>query len=260
MERLKSLAFTLAEVLIVLGIIGLIAEMTLPVLISSTEKQVEVTSLKKFYAAFDQGLGMIIQDNGCNDIACTGIFNGDHTDVSWQANIDTAMRKAFRVVKSCNGSLSGCIDYPSSIKYLDKSSMSTGMAGYFNGYSFLTTDGFLVALKDYNSSNCQSSSYSTATGFNPHCAYLYVDINGAKTPNQVGRDIFSFSVGGIGGIYPNFGIDYASFWNANYASSSDYWKQTASECGTAGNPTVGSGVSGDGCAARIMENGWKMDY
>ena len=43
----KLFAFTLAEVLIVIGIIGIIAETTIPTLIDNTNKQVAVTQIKK---------------------------------------------------------------------------------------------------------------------------------------------------------------------------------------------------------------------
>jgi len=42
---IKKLAFTLAEVLIVLGVIGIVAQMIIPNLVQSTQKQVYVTSL-----------------------------------------------------------------------------------------------------------------------------------------------------------------------------------------------------------------------
>lgn len=43
----KKTGFTLAEVLITLGIIGIVAQMTIPVLMSNTQKQVVTTQYKK---------------------------------------------------------------------------------------------------------------------------------------------------------------------------------------------------------------------
>ena len=53
--------FTLAEVLITLGIIGVVAAMTLPVLIANYRKQVVVERLKKFYTVMNQA---VIQATG----------------------------------------------------------------------------------------------------------------------------------------------------------------------------------------------------
>ena len=46
----KKAAFTLAEVLITLGIIGIVAAMTLPMLIAKYQKQVATTKLKRLYS------------------------------------------------------------------------------------------------------------------------------------------------------------------------------------------------------------------
>lgn len=54
--HLNSKGFTLAEVLITLGIIGIIAAMTLPTLIQKYKNQVVETRLKKFYTTFNQAI------------------------------------------------------------------------------------------------------------------------------------------------------------------------------------------------------------
>ena len=70
-------AFNLAEVLIALGIIGLIAAFTIvPFLIRGYQKQECLTNLKKFDTEFNQALQRLAADNGCpGDLKCTGIFD-----------------------------------------------------------------------------------------------------------------------------------------------------------------------------------------
>ena len=57
-------AFTLAEVLITLGIIGVITALTLPALIQSYRKKVTETALKKAYTQLYQALEQAQTDNG----------------------------------------------------------------------------------------------------------------------------------------------------------------------------------------------------
>ena len=52
----KRAAFTLAEVLITLGIIGVVAALTIPTLMANHRKQVVVTGLQKFYTTFNQAI------------------------------------------------------------------------------------------------------------------------------------------------------------------------------------------------------------
>ncbi len=60
----KRNAFTLAEVLITLGIIGIVAAMTLPVLIQKNNNRVVETRLMKFYSAINQAVKMAEVDYG----------------------------------------------------------------------------------------------------------------------------------------------------------------------------------------------------
>ena len=53
---MKKSAFTLAEVLITLGIIGIVAALTLPALISNYRKNVAETRLKHFYSTINQAI------------------------------------------------------------------------------------------------------------------------------------------------------------------------------------------------------------
>ena len=60
-------AFTLAEVLITLGIIGIVAAMTLPTVVNKYQERVTVTKVKKFYSLINQVLLFAIKDNGYVD-------------------------------------------------------------------------------------------------------------------------------------------------------------------------------------------------
>lgn len=56
---IKLRAFTMAEVLITLGIIGIVAAMTLPSLIGNYQKKQTAIQLKKFYSIMQQAIGHI---------------------------------------------------------------------------------------------------------------------------------------------------------------------------------------------------------
>lgn len=63
----KYFAFTLAEVLIVLGIIGIVAAFTIPTLVEQFNEQVTSTSLKKVYTTLSQAYISALQQNGKPD-------------------------------------------------------------------------------------------------------------------------------------------------------------------------------------------------
>ena len=64
----KRAAFTLAEVLITLGIIGVVAAMTIPTLITTYNKRVVETRLEKFYSSMNQAIRMAELDYGAREL------------------------------------------------------------------------------------------------------------------------------------------------------------------------------------------------
>ena len=74
----KYIGFTLAEVLITLGIIGIVASLTIPMLIQDYRNNVAETRLKKFYSTMNQAIAMSIKDN--DDVETWTYFNDDQKD------------------------------------------------------------------------------------------------------------------------------------------------------------------------------------
>ena len=72
----KKNAFTLAEVLITLAIIGMVAAMTIPTIVATTQKKELAINLKKAYSTFNQAMKLIMIDYGCTDLYCTDIASG----------------------------------------------------------------------------------------------------------------------------------------------------------------------------------------
>ncbi len=79
----KHAAFTLAEVLITLGIIGVVAALTIPALVSNYKKQVVETSLKKYYSVLNQA------------IQRSEAEYGPAVNWEWESTVDTQKTEAF---------------------------------------------------------------------------------------------------------------------------------------------------------------------
>lgn len=60
----RYIAFTLAEILITLGIIGVVAAMTIPTLINNSQKESAVNSIKAFYSNMSQAIKLSEIENG----------------------------------------------------------------------------------------------------------------------------------------------------------------------------------------------------
>ena len=171
---LKKAAFTLAEVLITLGIIGVVAAMTMPSLIQNYQEKATVTKLKKCYSLVSQAYVSILNDEGGSD--------------TLQAGDDLEMMEKFgkylKYQKTC-GRNKGC--FPN-VTY--KSVTGNG----YNKWEDDTTDRSRAVLTDGTLIMFNKSAMWGGNEGNYLYAQIYVDINGFKGPNQLGRDFFYFYI------------------------------------------------------------------
>ncbi|MDD3150879.1 MAG: prepilin-type N-terminal cleavage/methylation domain-containing protein [Candidatus Gastranaerophilales bacterium] len=181
----KQKAFTLAETLIVIAIIGIIASIVTPMLFGTTSEAELKAAWKKSYSDLSQATMMIIADNGGTLL---GAFPGDNAGTE---DLKNAYASKLNIIKDC----SGTTGYGGT-----ESGASTGgcwHAGanswyYLNGTGknnvgepgLIINNGSLM-LFYIGSSNCSSS-----VGTYTRCGFIVVDVNGFKKPNTVGKDIF----------------------------------------------------------------------
>lgn len=176
---MKKSGFTLAEVLIVLGIIGIVAEMTIPTLMNNINDAASKAQLKKAYSEFSQTFSMITMDSG-------GSFKGLCTDADYNCIRDIFAAK-MNVIKKCDAGrdvTDGCWVYPQKFANGDNDVNYESRAG------LILADGTAVTFYSYYT-NCNDlgEMYSK-----PSCSQIVVDVNGPKKPNTVGKDIFAFHI------------------------------------------------------------------
>lgn len=96
----KFVAFTLAEVLITLGIIGVVAALTIPSLISRYRGKVAVSRLQKFYSTMQQALTKSELDNGqMSDWTYATLYSQEENTTFFE----TYLKKYLSVLKYENG-------------------------------------------------------------------------------------------------------------------------------------------------------------
>lgn len=168
--------FTLSEVLITIGIIGIIATMTIPSLIQKSVNKQNAVAVIKVYSELSNAIQLYISDNGA-DLKDSGLFENDQDpSLLW----NNFFMKYFNIQKYCLF-VSGC--FPTGMyKHLngdDWEGLSSTATGAASG---VLNDGTLLRIW-IPTGNCSS-----------YCAEVIVDVNGYKGPNQSGRDTFLFQI------------------------------------------------------------------
>lgn len=236
-RKAKYLAFNLAEVLITLGIIGVVAAMTIPTLITKTQKKEAVTRLKGAYSQIAQAIRMSEADNG-------DISNWDFSDINW---FETYLINYIKYQKDSFKDVSN----EKAIPYKQISgNRETGLAlvrpGFGGSKVYTLLNGVdIIAGGDGNVSEGRR-------GF-------IIDTNGVNSkPNQFGKDTFYLVLDSEHGLYPM-----------------GRWKTTECTPPEDGNPdrnwykntsclNYGCNKNGRGmyCAGLIIADGWTIanDY
>lgn len=256
MNFLKNKAFTLAEVILVLGVIGIVAVSALPTFVTSYQKQLYVAKLRKTYAILNQAFMQYAADEGCvGNLECTGLFSDSTPNKA--AEWKSFFNKYLKVAKDC-GTGEGC--FPPEERYFNLSwggSMTPDSDTDY--YKVILADGQSVGVQTFDFKlNCSYfEDMSVAGSINNGCAWIIVDTNGLSGLNKAGRDYFpenSLVLSSEHFVVPFFGSkDWA---NANYSPIQTWSDPTimAFYCGTESESV------GYGCASRIIEEGWQMNY
>lgn len=179
-------AFTLAEVLITLGIIGVVAAMTLPTLMQNAQNRELEAALKKNYSIIQQAFKLYEAENG-EPLQDRQIA---------EKTLKPKIIKYFKVLHDCGY---GAEEADSCIPNYGQSSEETfknyktynnkNMHMYFfDDGQFVLMDGSLILLKNNRLGDP---------------VYVSIDVNGhKKLPNKWGHDLFTFQLMPSGAIVP----------------------------------------------------------
>ena len=204
-------AFTLAEVLITLSIIGIVAAMTLPTLIQKKQDKELISMTRKVYADINNAFLLSQQDYG---VIGDNSFLFNATDEAF--TIAKNLAKYLNGAKVCEkASQKGCSQYYYDIKYatLRVDSNNSGIVQTSNYDPKIIFSNGAVLRISTNKSGCATKEYTsnvvdeygrpvknpdgtnkTNTYTSSICANLFFDVNGNKQPNQFGRDAYWFFV------------------------------------------------------------------
>lgn len=231
---LKKAAFTLAEVLITLGIIGVVAALTLPSLIQNYHEKQRVTQLKKAYSVMQNAFLMAQEEYGdVTDwgltITNTGEKDDDGNDILDNSGTENVMNILMKYVEKSKIPQNSYIGYVESI---DGRQAFWPWEVSADKYFYLK-DGTMVTMGWISSLDCNGD----YQGKKIACSDFWIAFP-KKSKMKIGVDVFNF-IFTKEGFKPN--------------STTSGAKCNAFEA-------VGSAdTNGRGCTAHALYNG-NMDY
>ncbi len=197
---MKLKGFTLSEVLITIGIIGVVAAMTLPSLVNNAKNKELEAAFKKQYSLLTQALNFMILNDICTTTECMMESNYQIVD---------KFSRFYKSVKICELGTDDENCFPraqTDYKYKNYTKTAYLNSSAFDDGQFYTIDGALIAFERRSSDQN---------------IIISIDVNGRnKGPNLLGHDLFAFAVqnkGSVGVIVP-MGADNTLYEQEDFCS------------------------------------------
>ena len=235
-KTFKQAAFTLAETLIVMGVIGVVAALTIPSLSNSTNDKDVVAKVRKNHTALEDAFGRMIGTYGEFDSWGSTLGSGD---------LGKRLISSMKITKDCALLASkSCFAANSTLMGSGGSSNNTNVDAATTAYKVILADGASVAVNVDNTSCTASAGANVSQDLKEICGTVLVDIDGpSKGKAMHGLDLFSYYITRKG-IYPVGTADDEKF-------------KYKDNCTKQGAPTSASNSSA--CTAWVVYNA-NLDY
>ena len=225
---MKKCGFTLAEILITLAIVGVVAALTAPALVKNSGQAKIGPSLSKFVNTFETACEQMMHEEEISNLKDAG-------DATVATGLAAKLSKYmvmtpipdddenYKNYKSHNpdGSGSQFISHPAYV-------LKNGAILHFNGNS-----------RDLVPWLSPKGSYKGSW------AYVDIDINGIAGNNNAGKEVFRFYIDDSGVLIP-YGSSAHKYLDENFNKT----------CST----TSSNYDDGLACTGKIADNNWKADY
>lgn len=231
--------FTLSEVLITLAIIGIVAAITIPSIISGNQKTELGAQFAKTYRTIMYTMNMSIAENGSID---TWEWKKSPSQIEQVEFVKKYFLPYMNVVKFCpDSSATGC--FPD-VTYKNLYGTDWANLSTREHPKFVLADGTIMAFNFFNN-------YPESKG---RAMAIQVDVNGRRKPNTIGLDTHEFS------FYPQTGecLPSGIYVNGTYNEETKSFRRYTHEeldmmCG-------GGKGGGFNCSAKIIIDGFKINY
>lgn len=234
---LRSVAFTLAEVLVTLGIIGVVSAMTVPTLMQNYQRQSYITQLHKVCNEVQQGALRYMTDRNAINLMEAGLTNS--------AAMQTFFRENFKIVSMGRADA----DMPwNNVSYKNLNGGNWTSHTWGCGQCAVLASGAWVCA---DNPKCYTYSYG---GYTSGYGTFFVDTNGKKGPNIIGRDAFLMEFWSDGVLdLPKVSPACRTLGVCD-GDSIEAIRNTGTACESS------TTFSHQRCFANILNNNWEMNY
>ena len=241
-------AFTLAEVLIAVAIVGVVAALTVPSMATKIDSETNMAKLSKSVTLIQNGMGEIFQQvqnhseegmaaSRLTSIQVKDLFETAPDGASSSDDYIADGQKLFALTGGITGLQTTNNYNTGDIKNYDGTNVNNNLLTNCSTYQFNKSTS-VVILQDISANDENEDKV---------IAKVFIDANGPDAPNKIGSDVFLFGLSNNGILVPAGSEKY------NDNTFSDSVNSYTTDC----QNNITTGLS---CAARVMADGWKIKY
>ena len=242
---MRKSGFTLAEVLVTLAVIGVVAALTMPSLVGNYQKTKVGPSVRKFMTTIENANEHILGDESVAKISDAVSSSNEYMEMLSNYLSGSTVRQEGGTIMTLNNLTVSPKQYIGNTTP-DDMDMSAPIFNFNAGDSF--------AVSFLGSEQITANRGNARGSYKGMAATLYYDLNGFKIkPNRLGKDIFIIHVDNNGMTLPEGGSQlYNAYTNVE---AENPWN--TSEDDLCNEDKVSTGNS---CAGSVADNGWKVIY
>ena len=226
-------AFTLAEVLITLSILGVVAAISIPSIIQQYQKRLTITKLQKAYSDLEKATNNIRLSTGCQDVAC--VINLFDSTKSTTVNMLNLAGFKYNAIDTTYNSL-----HMDSLSGFEE-------ADFFDSRIYYRTANGLIYFFYINNSIQTNTPWDLTKGIS-----VYVLTKNPVRGKRliIGKNVFVFL------IYNNLQLEPSSLCFGSKKCPISIGQNADNWC----NKNNDSRYQGISCVAKIIQDGWKITY
>lgn len=228
---MRNKAFTLAEVLITLGIIGIVAAMTLPALINKHQNKVLQTAFITSYSLLGQAITKLKADTGLSSLY-------DYYVVYDENGGGYYKRNEFKE------------EFAKELKFVSYSSQMQPKYRTYDGSKEISADNgsYAISKFKYALANGALIDFTISASLDGMGIGLLIDTNGLKAPNRYGFDVFSFRI--LSSDDKIIGRKMSKLYTEEEANNNQYGGLAGLPCSIKSKQSM----NGIGCAGFALED------
>ena len=248
--RVFKSAFTLAEAMIAMAIIGIVAAVTIPQVVTGSLKNEAGAVLGRTVEQIELGCQNMIQKANDNIKVTDGGYYEGLSELTQQAVFGDSVTSNESMqgenLFEYGGAFFGAKSFDGDDKYATADDYISSIRNFKGEGDRISASKKAYILEKQKAIIMVNNSANAAGALDEFTTAIFIDVNGTQKPNRGGKDVFIFGLTNQGKLIPRGTSNYQKYYAPAPLHTADCKKDAV--------------ITGWSCAARVVQDGYRITY